>query len=69
MPRRKFKDAVVTAPLNLREEPSLMAPKRCIMGKDEKIKVASCKVKGWCFVQFMDITGYAMRDWIEITEE
>lgn len=68
MPRRKFKDAVVTAPLNLREEPSLMAAKLCIMGKDEKIKVSSCKVKGWYFVKFMDITGYAMCDWISTVE-
>ena len=68
MPRRKFKDAVVTAPLNLREEPSLTAPKLCIMGKDEKIKVASCKVKGRYYVEFMDIIGYAMRDWISTVE-
>lgn len=57
---------VVLKPLNLRKEPSVNAEKLCVMGVDEVIEVLPCDKDGWYAVKFMEVSGFAMSQFIKV---
>lgn len=57
---------VVIKPLNLRKEPSVNGEKLCVMGIDEIVEVLPCDKDGWYAVKFMEVSGYAIGQFIKV---